>query len=86
MRRNDAVLDWDRPQPMIRIAITAAAYAAIRESLPVAKKPSLRPAEGWGRPLLGLGAECTIDKLEALRGPSESLSDVIIRLAMAEGG
>jgi hypothetical protein len=28
----------------------------------------------------------TIDKLEALRGPSESLSDVIIRLAMAEGG
>jgi hypothetical protein len=42
---------------MIRIAITAAAYAAIRESLPVAKKPSLRAAEGWGRPLLGLCAQ-----------------------------
>ena len=48
MRRNDAVLDWDRPQPMIRIAITAAAYAAIKESLPPVKSRRYAPQKAVG--------------------------------------
>jgi hypothetical protein len=48
-----------------RIAITAAAYAAIRDSLPQTN---------------------TVDNLAALSRPSESISDVIIRLAARERG
>jgi hypothetical protein len=43
VRLNDAALEWDRLQPMIRISITAAAYAAIRESLPPAKSRRYAP-------------------------------------------
>ena len=39
----DATLEWGRLQPMIRISITAAAYAAIRESLPPAKSRRYAP-------------------------------------------
>ena len=65
-------MKWDRLQLMIRIAITAAAYAAIRESLPVAKKPSLRRAEGWGGLYLVSVPMNTMNKLMALRRPSEA--------------
>ena len=62
---------------MIRIAITAAAYKAIRESLPVAKSRRYAPQKAVG----GLYVE-----LAALSRPSESISDVIIRLAARERG
>ena len=64
---------------MIRLTITVAAYEAIAATLPssvgVEQK---RAANGdyhiWLEPRF-------IDRLRAMRGPSESYSDVILRLA-----
>jgi hypothetical protein len=60
------------------IAITAAAYAAIRELLPPARN---RPPQAVGSLYLVSVPNDIMDKLMALRRPSESFSDVIIRLA-----
>jgi hypothetical protein len=68
---------------MIRIAITAAAYAAIRESLPVADSPRYAPQKAVGGRYVVSVPDDTVDKLAALSSPSESISDVIIRLAAA---
>jgi hypothetical protein len=54
--------------------------------LPVAKSRRYAPQKAGGGLYFVSVPNDTIDKLEALRGLSESLSDVIIRLAMAEGG
>jgi hypothetical protein len=64
---------------MIRIAITAAAYAAIRDSLPPAA-----PQKAVGGLYVVSVPENTVDKLADLSRPSESISDTIIRLAAAE--
>jgi hypothetical protein len=66
-----------------RIAITAEAFAAIRESLPPAG--SRPPQEVGGLYLVSVPNDI-MDKLMALRGPGESYSDVIIRLAAGERG
>jgi hypothetical protein len=66
-----------------RIAITAAAYAAIRESLPPAGS---RPPQEVGDLYLVSVPTDAMDKLVALRRPGESYSDVIIRMAAAERG
>jgi hypothetical protein len=66
---------------MIRIAITAAAYAAIRESLPVAKSRRYAPRKAVGHLYVVSVPDDTVDKLAALSRPTESISDVIIRLA-----
>ena len=66
---------------MIRIAITAAAYAAIRDSLP----PAAPQKAAGGRYVVSV-PDITVDKLAALSRPSESISDVIIRLAAGERG
>ena len=66
-----------------RIAITATAYAAIRESLPPAGS---RPPQKVGDLYLVSVPTDTMDKLAALRRPGESFSDVIIRLAAGERG
>ena len=66
-----------------RIAITAAAYAAIRESLPPAGS---RPPQEVGDLYLVSVPTDAMDKLVALRRPGESYSDVIIGMAAAERG
>jgi hypothetical protein len=70
---------------MIRIAITAAAFEAIKAALPhgsVAHEPQPTAEGGYfiwvQRSWLG--------KLEALRQPSEGQSETIIRLAAMEAG
>ena len=68
---------------MIRISITAAAYAAIRESLPPAKSRRYAPQKAVGGLYVVSVPDDTVDKLAALSRPSESISDVIIRLAAA---
>ena len=72
--------------PMIRIAITAAAYAAIRESLAVVKRRRCAPQKAVGGLYVVSVPDITVDKLAALSRPSESISDVIIRLAAGERG
>ena len=64
---------------MIRIAITPAAYAAIAGTLPGRVGVGRERAENgdiyiWLDPGV-------VAKLKALRGPGESYSDVILRLA-----
>ena len=65
---------------MIRIAITPAAYDAIAATLSlgsVGYEPKLDPQ---GNRLIRLERRVA-DELGAMRGPGESLSDVILRLA-----
>ena len=68
---------------MIRIAISPAAYEAITRTLPlgsVAVEPYFNER---GERTVWL-EEVWVDRLGAMRGPGESFSDVILRLA-AEG-
>jgi hypothetical protein len=64
-----------------RIAVTAEAFAAIRESLPT---EGSRPPEKVGGLYLVSVPNDTMDKLAALRRPGESYSDVLVRLAAGE--
>jgi hypothetical protein len=69
---------------MFRLAITPAAYAAIAATLAlgtVAVEPE-RAANGSVHIWLDPGV---LAKLKALRGPGESYSDVILRVAKGEG-
>ena len=82
LRRNDAALELDRLQPTTtRIAITAAAFEAIRQSLPSAG--SLPPQKVGDLYLVSVPTGI-MDMLAALRRPRESLSDLIIRLVARE--
>ena len=60
---------------VIRIAISAAAFPAIRDSHPVGTRRYESQKAVGGLYLVSVPDD-TIDKLEALPGPSESLSDV----------
>lgn len=64
---------------MIRIIITAEAYSAISGSEPPdsARAPRSDGYGLWLEPLV-------VAKLKAARGPGESFSDVILKLAEAE--
>ena len=64
---------------MVTISITAEAHAAIRSTLPkgVRAEPQLDEGGGFKITL----DRHTLDRLTALRGPGESYSDVILRLA-----
>ena len=64
---------------MMTISITAEAYAAIRSTLPKGVRAKPRLSEGGGFKIT-LDRH-TLDRLKALRGPGESYSDVILRLA-----
>jgi len=69
---------------MIRIAITAEAFAAIERMLPGNAGFEREPG-GMGERWIWLEPHI-IAKLKALRGPGESYSDVILRIAAeAEG-
>jgi hypothetical protein len=77
---------------MIRIMITQAAYEAISATLPlgsVAVEPEANgrvvPGTSWknrGERAVWLEVE-VVNRLGAMRGPEESYSDVIMRLAAA---
>ena len=68
---------------MVRIAISPAAFDAICATLPtsVGYEPQLSEK---GERLIWLEA-AMVDRLGAMRGPGESYSDVILRIAGREG-
>jgi predicted CopG family antitoxin len=64
---------------VVTISITAEAYATIRSTLPKGVRAKPRLDEGGGFKITL--DRYTLDRLKALRAPSESFSDVILRLA-----
>ncbi len=65
---------------MMTISITAEAYEAIKATLP--EGADAWPAEPDGRGGVRLTLDHkTLDRLTSLRGPGESYSDVILRVA-----
>jgi hypothetical protein len=68
---------------MIQIAITAAAFEAIADTLPLGIVGYEVEADAKGERLVWL-ERITCDKLARLRGPGESYSDVILRLVESE--
>jgi hypothetical protein len=69
---------------MIRIAITEAAFAAIAATLPLGTVSFENKTNERGERLVWLEPRM-VDKLRAMRGPGESYSDVILRLAAVRG-
>ena len=69
---------------MIRIAITAEAFEAIAASMPLGSVGYENETNERGERLIWLEPH-VVDKLRAMRGPGESYSDVIVRLAEADG-
>jgi hypothetical protein len=64
---------------MIGITVTAEAYAAIKATLPAGTQTwPTSPAEG---DVIICLDQATVDRLDAMRGPGETYSDVILRLA-----
>ena len=78
-----ASLAIDSRRSMISISITAEAFAAIRATLPHSDEPPSMGPDGLIRIWLD---RAVVDRLTALRGPGESYSDVIIRLAEEGNG
>lgn len=68
---------------MIKIAITQAAYDAIASTLPLGTVAVEPEANEKGERYVWL-APAVVDRLRFLRGPGESYSDVILRLAEDE--
>jgi hypothetical protein len=64
---------------VVTISISAAALDAIEATLPENREADRRP-DGKGAYFVTLRRD-VIDKLNYLRGPGESYSDVILRLA-----
>jgi hypothetical protein len=65
---------------MIRIAITQAAFEAIKATLPLGSTAYEAEVNAKGEVHIWLEPRW-VDKLARLRGPGESYSDVIIKLA-----
>jgi hypothetical protein len=65
---------------MIRIAITAEAFDAIVATLPLGSVMYEAKLDPQANRLIWLESP-VVDKLAAMRGPGESYSDVILRLA-----
>jgi hypothetical protein len=66
---------------LVTISISPAAFAAIEATLPDDREAEARP-DGKGGYLVAL-PHGVLDRLGAMRGPGESYSDVIIRVARA---
>jgi hypothetical protein len=64
---------------VVTISITAEALVAIAATLPDTREADARP-DGKGGYLIVL-PHAVLDRLKAMRGPGESYSDVILRLA-----
>ena len=69
---------------MIRISITLAAFEAIAATMPLGSVGYEREADGEGVRHIWL-APAVVNRLHAVRGPGESYSDVILRLAAGAG-
>ena len=69
---------------MIRIAISQAAFEAISATLPLGSVGYENGPSVNGERLIWL-APNVVDRLRAMRGPGESYSDVILRLAAGDG-
>jgi hypothetical protein len=65
---------------VIRIAITAEAFDAIAATLPLGTVSFENKTNERGERLVWLEPRM-VDKLRAMRGPGESYSDVILRMA-----
>jgi hypothetical protein len=70
---------------MIKIAISQAAFEAICATLPLGSVGYENETSERGERLIWLD-RAVVARLKAMRGPGESYSDVIIRLAAAAGG
>jgi hypothetical protein len=68
---------------MIRITISDAAFDAIAATLPLSSVSYENEVNERGERYVWL-APNVVDRLTALRGPGESYSDVILRLAKAK--
>jgi hypothetical protein len=68
---------------MIRIAITAAAFEAIKATLPSGSVGSEPEPDAKGERYVWLG-EGWVNKLGAMRGLGETYSDIILRLVGME--
>jgi hypothetical protein len=68
---------------MVRIAITQAAFEAIAKTLPLGSVGYENKIDEDGNHLIWLD-RAVVDRLLAMRGPGESYSDVILRLAAAD--
>ncbi len=65
---------------MIRISITAAAFEAIADSLPIGTIAAKPQHSDQGKVFIWIGRQWR-DQLDRIRRPGEDLSDVIIRIA-----
>jgi hypothetical protein len=65
---------------MIRISVTDAAFEAIAATLPFGSAGFEREPDASGQRHIWLERRF-VDRLAAMRGPGESYSDVILRLA-----
>ena len=70
-------------QSLIRISITPAAFEAIAATLPLGSVGFEPKIDAKGQHLIWVEA-AVADRLTAMRRPSESLSDVILRLVELE--
>jgi hypothetical protein len=68
---------------LIRIAITSEAFEAIARTLPLGSVAYEAKADQRGERLIWID-DRQADKLAAMRGPGESYSDVILRIAGRE--
>ncbi len=69
--------------PMVRISISQAAFDAIAATLPLGSVGYETEANERGERLIWL-EDAMADRLGAMRGPGESFSDAIIRIAGQE--
>jgi hypothetical protein len=69
---------------VIRIAISQAAFEAIARTLPLGSVSFENKITEKGERLIWLEPN-VVDRLRVLRGPGESYSDVILRIAGREG-
>ena len=70
---------------MIGITVTGEAYAAIKATLPADTQTWPTSPGDHGDVIIWLD-RATFYRLDAPRGPGESLSDTILRVAKGEGG
>jgi hypothetical protein len=71
------------PDRVVRIAISVEAFETIARTLPVGSVGFEAEANEQGERLIWLEA-AMVDRLGAMRGPGESYSDVILRIAGRE--
>jgi hypothetical protein len=67
---------------VVRIAISQAAFDAVTKTLPLGSVGFENKINDKGERLIWLDRS-VVDRLRSLRGPGESYSDVILRLAAA---